>query len=62
MHVQTMCFGVLINRPERSLLGCIWSKPMFGLIVDINFSPNRFDEYIFMYYNCYSICVYHFKT
>ena len=27
---------MLINRPEHSLLVCLWSKRMFGLIVDIN--------------------------
>ena len=24
-------FGVLINRPEHSLIGCLWPKHMFGL-------------------------------
>ena len=33
-----MCFRVLMNRPERSLLGCLWSKSKFRLIVDINFN------------------------
>ena len=45
-----MCFSVVINRPECSLLGGLWSKHMFGLIVDININiqvPSLFfKEYI----------------
>ena len=35
-----MCLGVLLNRPERSFLGYLWSKHMFGLIVDININTH----------------------
>ena len=48
-----MCFSVLINRPERSLLGCLWSNCMFGLtvhiIINISGSLIVFEDYNIQY-------------
>ena len=47
-----MCFNVFINIPGCSLPGCLWSKCMFGSIVDINInisgSPTFLEEYIYI--------------
>ena len=43
-----MCLGVLLNRPERSFLGYLWSKHMFGLIVDIDINTHT-HTHIYMY-------------
>ena len=40
-----MCFGVLINIPERSLLECLLSKCMLSLIVDININISGANVY-----------------